>query len=129
MKTSTAVQSPGGEMFLFFWEANMYGNRKKAFVVAGAILVGLGALRFSPAATVIDDKQTAQVEGWNITAPTGVALTVTSSGNGVFIENAANFTEPDRGFQVAFQPVARRQSGNVVRRRARLHQRQLQRRQ
>jgi hypothetical protein len=46
------------------------------------------------------------VDGWNITAPDGVSLTVTSKGSEIFIEKAANFTEPDEGFQVAFQPVA-----------------------
>ena len=84
----------------------MYSGCKKALVVAGAALAGLGALRTSYATTLIEDNQSAQVDGWNITAPTGVSLTVTTSGSEIFIEKAANFTSPNQGFQVAFQPVS-----------------------
>jgi len=43
---------------------------------------------------------------WNITAPSGVSLTVTSSGNQIDIEKLANFTGVNQGLQVSFQPIA-----------------------
>jgi hypothetical protein len=33
-------------------------------------------------------------------------LTVTSQGSEIFVEKAATFTEPNQGFQVAFQPIS-----------------------
>ena len=84
----------------------MKGSYKKAAVVVGAALASLGALRMSSAVTVIDQGTSAVVDGWNITAPTGVSLTVTSSDNEIFVEKAANFSTPGQGLQVAFQPVA-----------------------
>jgi hypothetical protein len=82
---------------------------KKTAIAVGAAIASLGALRMSSAAssvTLIEDDQSAVVDGWNITAPTGVSLTVTSSDNEIFVEKAANFTVPNQGFQIAFQPVA-----------------------
>jgi len=79
---------------------------RKAGVALAATLASLGALRISSAAKLIEDDESAVVDGWNITAPDGVSLTVTSKGSEIFIEKAANFTEPNEGFQVAFQPVA-----------------------
>jgi len=83
--------------------------KKNAVIAVGAAIAGLGALRISsaaPSVTLIENDQSAVVDGWNITAPTGVSLTVTSSDNEIFVEKAANFTVPNQGFQVAFQPVA-----------------------
>jgi hypothetical protein len=58
------------------------------------------------AATLIESNQSAQIDGWNISAPADVSLTVTSSGNEIFVEKAANFTTPNQGFQVGFQPIS-----------------------
>ena len=80
---------------------------KKAAIVVGAALASLGTLGMSSAApTTIENDQSAVVDGWNITAPMGVSLTLTTSGNEIFVEKAANFTAPNQGLQVAFQPVA-----------------------
>jgi hypothetical protein len=83
-------------------------NKKvtKAVVAASAALASLGALRMSFGQTLIQNNGSAIVDGWNITAPTGVSLTVTTSNGEIFIEKAANFTVPGQGFQVAFQPVS-----------------------
>src|SRR5579863_6078117 len=83
----------------------MKSSCKKALVVAGAALASLGALRMSSATTVIENNESAVVDGWNITAPMGVSLTVTSSGSEITIEKAASFTVPGQGLQVAFQPA------------------------
>jgi hypothetical protein len=84
----------------------MGSGYKRSVIAAAALIAGFGALRTSQAATLIEDDQSAQVDGWNITAPTGVSLTVTSSGDEISIEKLANFTVPNQGFQIGFQPVA-----------------------
>jgi hypothetical protein len=81
---------------------------KKSVVLASAVLASFSLLRNSSAAStavLIEGNQSAVVDGWNISVPTGVALTVTTSDNEIFVEKAANFTQPNQGFQVAFQPV------------------------
>jgi hypothetical protein len=57
-------------------------------------------------ATIIENNQSAKIDGWNITVPTGVSLAVTSSDSEIFIEKTANFKLPNQGFQVVFQPVS-----------------------
>ena len=89
-----------------FREVNMRRAYKTWAMAACAAMAGLGADRSSSAATVIGNGQSAQVDGWNITAPDGVSLTVASSGNQIDIEKLANFTGVNQGFQVGFQPVA-----------------------
>jgi hypothetical protein len=89
----------------------MRSSCRKVVIAACAAVAGLGALRTASAtATLIEDNQSAVVDGWNITAPTGVSLVVTSGNGELFVEKAANFTKPNQGFQVAFQPVAGDQS-------------------
>jgi len=77
-----------------------------AVLAASAALASLGALGTSFGQVLIQNNGSAVVDGWNITAPKGVSLTVTTSDGEIFIEKAANFTVPGQGFQVAFQPVA-----------------------
>src|ERR1700693_708897 len=84
----------------------MCSNCRKSLIVASAALVGLGALQMASGATLIESNQSAQIDGWNITAPTNVALTVTSSGNEIFVEKAANFVTTNQGLQVGFQPIS-----------------------
>src|SRR5271165_6634361 len=79
---------------------------RKAIVVASAALASMGALRNSSATTLIQNNQSAQVDGWNITAPKGVSLTVTFSGSEISVQKAANFSAANQGFQVASSPWA-----------------------
>jgi hypothetical protein len=74
----------------------------------GAALASLGALRMSSAATatLIEQDSSEVVDGWNITTAPGVALVAISSNNEIYIEKAANFTVPDQGLQISFDPVA-----------------------
>jgi hypothetical protein len=85
----------------------MLRSYRKVAIAVGAMAAGFGSLRGASAAPVlIENDESAIVDGWNITAPAGVALTVTTSGNTIDIEKAANFTGPYESLQVAFQPVA-----------------------
>jgi hypothetical protein len=84
----------------------MMRKSKAAVFLAAGGLATLLAVPAAKGATVIGSNQSAQIDGWNISAPAGVSLAVTSSGNEIFVEKSANFTAPNQGFQVAFQPVS-----------------------
>jgi MYXO-CTERM domain-containing protein len=91
----------------FLGGSSMRSSYKKTATAVSTMLASLGALRMTSAdATLIENDQSAVVDGWNITAPTGVSLSVTTNDNELFIEKSANFTEPNQGFQVGFQAVA-----------------------
>jgi hypothetical protein len=85
----------------------MFGSCRKVAIAVGAMAAGLGILRSASASPVlIEDDQSAIVNGWNITAPAGVSLTVMAVGCTIDIEKAANFTLPNQSLQIGFQPVA-----------------------
>jgi hypothetical protein len=91
----------------------MRNIHKKALIAASAAIASLGALRMS-SAVIIEDNESAVVDGWNITVPTGVSLNVTTSDGEIYIEKAANFTVPNQGFQIAFQPVAGETGASLI---------------
>jgi len=86
-------------------EVSMRNGCRKSVIAVCAAVAALGVCRAASATTVIENGQSAVVDGWNITAPGGVSLTVTSSGNQIDIEKLANFTGVNQGLQVSFQPV------------------------
>jgi hypothetical protein len=84
----------------------MLSSRSKVAVTVGVLAAGLGLSRSVSATAVrIENDQSAVINGWNITAPNGVSLDITTSGNEIDIEKAANFTTPNESFQIGFQPV------------------------
>lgn len=85
------------------------GNKKIVLVVAGAAIAGLGALRTASAAPVTISGGASQVvDGWNITVQDGVTLTVTpgTATTPLVIDKTADFTAPNQGFLISFQPVS-----------------------
>jgi hypothetical protein len=93
------------------------GCKKMALMAACAALAGLGALRTSSASTITIDGGTSQVvDGWNITPQAGVTLFVTAGSDSVpiAIEKSAQFTAPNQGFLISFQPVAGQTPASVI---------------
>jgi hypothetical protein len=90
----------------------MLRSYRKFVVAVGLMAIGLGALRTASAAPVtIANGQSTVVDGWEITAPTGVSLTITTSpgltneGPDIDIVKAVTFTTVNESFQVSFQPA------------------------
>lgn len=99
----------------------MFSSCRKAAIAVGAVVAGFGVLRSASAAPIlIENDQSAIVDGWNITAPDGVSLTITSVSSPVVdqsrieIEKAANFTVPNQSLQIGFQPVAATDPASVI---------------
>jgi hypothetical protein len=85
------------------------GSKKIALVAACTALAGLGAWQTASAATITINGGTSEVvDGWNITPQSGVTLTVTpaTASTPLVIDKTADFTAPNQGFLVSFQPVS-----------------------
>ena len=83
----------------------MRNGCRRVAIAACAALAGLGVCHMASAVTLIQNNQSAVVDGWSITAPTGVSLTVTTNDGQIDIEKVANFTVPNQGFLVGFNYV------------------------
>ena len=85
------------------------GTKKFALLAACAAIAGLGAWQTSSASTITINGGTSQtVDGWNITAQSGVTLTVTAATatTPLVIDKTADFTAPNQGLLISFQPVS-----------------------
>lgn len=93
----------------------MSSRCRKVAIAACAAIASLGALRVSLGAPIlIEDNESAMVDGWNISAPAGVALTVTTNDGQIDVEKVANFTVPNQGLLVGFQYVGGNSSPATV---------------
>jgi hypothetical protein len=89
----------------------MRSRCRKVATVAGAALVGLGALWASSASAieVIQNTSPVSIDGWNISWGTGVGLTVVqdaANSDQVDVEKTATFTAPNQGYQITFSPIS-----------------------
>src|SRR5580698_5483430 len=91
----------------------MLRSYRKFVVAVGMMAIGLRVLRTASAAPVtIANGQSALVDNWDITAPMGVSLTITTSPGLIAgipiidIAKTVTFTSVDQNDGVSFQPAA-----------------------
>jgi len=85
----------------------MFRSYRKIAIAVGALAIGLGMSHGAFAgAVLIEQDSSAVVDGWDISTPNGVSLTVTTNGNQIDIEKVANFNYPDQSLQIGFSPVS-----------------------
>jgi hypothetical protein len=78
---------------------------KKASIAVFAVGLGFSVRGAQAAAVVIGGGSSATVDGWTISAPSGVSLAVdglNQVGNTLIIEKVANFTSPQGGYLITF---------------------------
>lgn len=87
----------------------MNGLFKKAGIAVFAAAMGLSFRGANAAAVIVGGGQSATVDGWTISAPTGVSLSIdglNGAGNTLIVEKVANFTSPQGGYLITFDQAS-----------------------
>jgi hypothetical protein len=81
---------------------------RKAGFLAGAVLAGVGAVGVARAAPVTQNTSPATMDGWNISWPTGIGLSVSqdpTTSTQVNLEKSATFTSANQALDITFAPT------------------------